>query len=226
MSKHKLCSEQYQVQIQTLTFSYCGSGSPPKPQLLRSWQPEDWWEKWRGMSSRVPKQDPSSRDFAVSLPTLLLVSLKKAVGQLLALGSPLSRRSRPWSNSTRPVWPDQTAVPPWAVQESSFSTSNSFIFLETHWSLVPVFLDSLPSLLHAWAAKTWRITISIWLQRALSLICAGSEIQWLLFLLFGFEGSFKSCLFFLLYFCLFYLSLPPFPALGWGRKEKNKMWKK
>lgn len=121
------------------------------------------------MAGRVPEQDasshrtlqPASSHCCLFLERRLLGSswswvVCSSKGQTCpVLGSPLSRRSRPHHNSniTRPVWPDQTAAPPWAVQESSFSTSSSFIILEPHWSLAPVFLDSLPSLLHAWAVK-------------------------------------------------------------------------
>lgn len=56
----------------------------------------------------------------------------------------------------------------------SFPQRAAFRFFETYHGLAPVFLDSLPNLLHVSEQQgTRRITVSIWLLWPLSLICTG-----------------------------------------------------
>lgn len=72
-------------------------------------------------------------------------------------------------------WTSANNPPSWA--EIWLPEQAACRFFETYRRLAPVFLDSLPNLLHVSEQQgTGRITTSIWLLRPLSLICTGFEI--------------------------------------------------
>lgn len=86
-----------------------------------------------------------------------------------------ARDPSPMENCDRSV---QSGCPPSKLGRNLASPQQAaFRFFETYRGLAPVFLDSLPKLLHVSEQQgTGKITISIWLLRPLSLICTGFEI--------------------------------------------------